>query len=274
MTTDVKHSTFAKGQDLWRNYSVRDEELLQSGMSNTAWYHRQAYVLPVRKILDQHIHTGDRVLDIGCGIGKWVEYLLGRGVDCVGIDSSNTAVAAAQQRLQQLTDRQVVFKGDATDLPFERKSFDQIISFGLLEHFPNHEQVLRHWCEFLKEDGKLFLSVPNGWRWDWLLFEVFFKLYKRRGLLKLQIRRNGLVCNNFGYEERWLPHYFQSLCRQVGFTMIDFTTLCNLSMLLFYVFGDRIPFELFRRLANIAPSPRAGIYLFGVAQKSHPPMKR
>jgi SAM-dependent methyltransferase len=45
------------------------------------------------------LRTGDRVLDLACGDGRFGEFLLQRGLSYVGVDASNSMVAAARSRL-------------------------------------------------------------------------------------------------------------------------------------------------------------------------------
>lgn len=47
-------------------------------------------------------------------------------------------------------------------------SFDLVISNGLIEHFPNTEEILSKHVQYLKKGGQLFVSLPNfrglnGW---------------------------------------------------------------------------------------------------------------
>jgi len=260
--------------NVWLEYTLREEVGEQAGpggigtdKSNIDWYTARAYTDRVKALLDEHLHPGQRVLDIGCGTGKWVAYLIQKGIHCLGIDYSDLAVEKARGRLQELTDRTVIFKADATHLPFEPKSFDAILSFGLLEHFGNHEQLLRHWVEFVKEEGKAIVSVPNARRWDWMFFDILFKLFKRRSCLRVRATERGFVSTNYGYEERWKPAYFRKLCERVGLRHVKVTTFFTLSPLLFYVLGNRIPSGLFKRLAGTDASPRWGLYLFAVADR-------
>ena len=48
---------------------------------------------PARDLFLAYIPKGGRVIDGGCGFGKWVIYLKRRGYDIVGIDNNEIAVA-------------------------------------------------------------------------------------------------------------------------------------------------------------------------------------
>ena len=47
-----------------------------------------------------HLEKGQRVLDIGCGIGRWGELLLERGLYYAGIDGSPRMVQMAEENLE------------------------------------------------------------------------------------------------------------------------------------------------------------------------------
>lgn len=47
------------------------------------------------------IAAGARALDVACGIGRWEEVLLDRGVYCVGIDASKSQIERAKENLKK-----------------------------------------------------------------------------------------------------------------------------------------------------------------------------
>jgi SAM-dependent methyltransferase len=81
------------------------------------------------------------VLDVGCGTGENVLYLVGRGFDVVGIDGAPTAVDKARAKAQQrgLSARFEV--ADALNLPIPQRPFDTIIDSGLFHVFSDDERV-------------------------------------------------------------------------------------------------------------------------------------
>lgn len=256
-----------KYPDTWLDYNIADDDISHINETILGEYTNEAYTKRVENLLNDHIKPGDRVLDIGCGVGKWVSYLLQRGIDCVGIDNSEVALIKAQHSTAKYKTTRVIFDADATDMPFQHDEFDAIISFGLIEHFPDHKDILGYWKQFLKPGGKIILSVPNGLRWDWMFADILFKWYKQKTRIKLRITSKGFISTNYGYEERWIPSYFRNLCLASGFQIISLTSYFTLSPLLFYLLGNRSESRLFRLLSNTKASKRWGLYLFVVAQK-------
>jgi sarcosine/dimethylglycine N-methyltransferase len=83
-----------------------------------------------RELLEQaQIRTGDRVLDIGAGLGGSARLLAsetGCHVDCIEMSPDYCAGAALLNRLTGLEDRVKVHLGSALELPFPDASFDVV----------------------------------------------------------------------------------------------------------------------------------------------------
>jgi SAM-dependent methyltransferase len=251
----------------WQHYQARLRLLPPARRANVEEYCRAAYDEPMRQILDRCIRPGDRVLDIGCGEGRWVAYLLNRGVNCVGLDFLPSAVREARRRCFPVVRRTAVLQGDATQLPFRPGSFDAILSFGLLEHFPRHEAVLRHWYDLLREGGVAIISVPNARRWDWVLYSVLRQWLVTHQLPHLRQTTRGMASTMYGHEERWTPAYLRSLCRGVQFRHVEIEGLFTLLPCFFHPVGNRLPSWIFWRVASSRPSRQWGLYLVAVATK-------
>lgn len=73
-----------------------------------------------------------KVLEVGCGIGRWAEFLTKRGIDYTGIDISPKMVKVAKQRV--LNGKFFVSSGETLD--FEDETFDLAFSITVLHHIP------------------------------------------------------------------------------------------------------------------------------------------
>lgn len=105
-------------------------------------------------IIRKHI-KGDVVLDLGCAGNKTTP-------DAIGID-----VVPKDEIVETLTGQ--VSEADVTadisqPLPFDANSVDTIIARHILEHLIDSVTVLRHWCDLLREKGRLIIAVPHNGR--------------------------------------------------------------------------------------------------------------
>lgn len=112
--------------------------------------------------LADYVKDGDKVLDIGCGNGRFLYALHHKDVDYCGIDTSEELIKLAKQKFPKAD----FLRADALDLPFENNSFDKIISMAVLHHIPGNDMrsdFMREAHRVLKKDGLLILTVWNLW---------------------------------------------------------------------------------------------------------------
>jgi SAM-dependent methyltransferase len=99
--------------------------------------------------------SGEMVLDIGAGTGRWVERLTARGYRAVGLDLS---AVGGDGRLT---------RADATCLPFPDSTFGTVFLLDLLEHVDDGA-VLREVRRVVRPGGCAILSVPAfPWLWSY-----------------------------------------------------------------------------------------------------------
>src|SRR5215510_1840733 len=82
------------------------------------------------------LHTGGRVLELGCGTGRISLPLAKAGVDLVGIDRSAPMLARARTRIRRakLADHLQLIRGDIRFLPFTQPTFDMVMApYGVLQ---------------------------------------------------------------------------------------------------------------------------------------------
>jgi SAM-dependent methyltransferase len=89
---------------------------------------------------------GARAIDFGCGEGKLLNWLQDFGWDTFGIEPSIDVAFLRHHRLAA---------------PPQDGSFDVAILHHVLEHVPNPLEILRQLAATLRQDGRLFISVPR-----------------------------------------------------------------------------------------------------------------
>jgi ubiquinone/menaquinone biosynthesis C-methylase UbiE len=107
-----------------------------------------------------HIQPGQRVLDVACGTGvlaRAVAERVGPEGVVVGLDVNEGMLAVARRKAPQLEWR----PGIAESLPFERDSFDAVVSqFGLM-FFEDRWAAIKEMIRVLRPGGRLAVAV-----WD------------------------------------------------------------------------------------------------------------
>ena len=104
---------------------------------------------------------GQRLLDVGCGLGREVAYLHQQGYDPIGIDSSVAMIDWASRHNPGLN----FVHASQQDFAFDRQ-FDAIICVGstLLYNLTNRELLgtLRRFRQHMATDGVLVLDMRNA----------------------------------------------------------------------------------------------------------------
>ena len=105
--------------------------------------------------------AGTRVLEIGCGVGRWSRRLARAGALVTGIDLSEVMVREAirRARLETVDDRCTFAQGDVVNLALGQ-SFDLILCVTVLQHIAHPEgirEALDRMRVHLAPEGRLVL---------------------------------------------------------------------------------------------------------------------
>jgi len=102
---------------------------------------------------------GNRVLDLGCGLGENTLDLARRGALAVGIDLSLQYLCQARADRDKQTDRATFGVMDAHQLAFRDQAFDCILGRGVLHHL-NAETGLQEVQRVLRPGGRAVFVEP------------------------------------------------------------------------------------------------------------------
>jgi SAM-dependent methyltransferase len=109
--------------------------------------------------------AGARVLDVGCGAGRFAEVALALGASVVAIDYSS-AVDACRANL---TDANLqVAQADVYALPFAPGTFDFVYSLGVIQHTPDVAKTIAALARQVKPGGELVVDVYRRHLKGWL----------------------------------------------------------------------------------------------------------
>ena len=115
-----------------------------------AWRRRQALLLAEAR-------PGERVLDLGCGAGRFVAALRDAGAAPVGVEVAEAALVRARQNVPGADLRLVEPDGS---LPLRHGEVDLVWCSEVLEHVADTAQLLLEARRVLRRGGRLLLTVP------------------------------------------------------------------------------------------------------------------
>jgi SAM-dependent methyltransferase len=108
------------------------------------------------------LRDGERVIEIGCGMGNYTFELARRGVALEGLDLSQVLL----DRLQSYAPPDFSLRlhcADILDPPAElRRRFDAAIGFFTLHHLHNLERSIASMAELLRAGGRFAFVEPNA----------------------------------------------------------------------------------------------------------------
>lgn len=157
--------------------------------------------------------SGERLVDVGCGTGDVMASLaadLGDSGAAIGVDTSQTMLAVAQQRFGDRPGLSFEV-GDATALPMEDGSVDACRSERTLQWIPQPEEAVAEMVRVLRPGGRLVV-IDTDWRsmvFDLVPQEVQNAVY---GALRSQRGPSAEVGRRL-----------VNLCRDAGLQGIDVT---------------------------------------------------
>lgn len=207
----------------------------------------------------KYFPKGTKVLESGCGDGRWVKFLSDKGWDSIGLEISPATI----QMVREVWPTLQIVEGDAAFSPFEDNYFDGVISLGVVEHWVEGPvSPLKDIFRVLKGGGIGIITVPcmNEIRkikrkiwWDEI---IGFP----RTLMKLLIRNEKIKINRFEkkykysvypaygsfFEYRMSAEEFIKEINQVGFEVLEHFPIGLMDGL----YHDLNPLKLFVKFHN------------------------
>jgi len=180
-----------------------------------------------------HISSNDRVLELGCGYGRFLERLLAVSSSAVGIDISLGNLLMAEKTLGK-NDHLNLAQMNASILGFSDGAFDAVLCIqnGISAFKTDPLELLQESIRVTRSDGIcIFTSYSDKFwksRLDW------FKLQSEEGLvgeIDWDATQNGvIVCKDGFRATTYLPQDFQKLTDAIGVTStiveVDNSSIC------------------------------------------------
>lgn len=129
--------------------------------------------------------AGKRVLDAGCGMGRYLEVAASYGAEVVGMDLSVSVERAWRETAYR---PQVhLIQGDILKPPLRPQTFDFIYSIGVLHHTPDPRRAFGSLCPRLRDGGRISI-----WVYPTFQSEMEVGFHKRIFAFLAQSTSNGI----------------------------------------------------------------------------------
>ena len=122
-------------------------------LSETERYSQYPWLYDVAEF---RLHSGEKVLEIGCGTGCDLLQFAKHGALATGVDITEKHLELARQRVGKMAE---VVKSDMRQLPFASESFDYVYSHGVIHHSDEPAKVASEILRVLKPGGQFNIHV-------------------------------------------------------------------------------------------------------------------
>ena len=146
------------------------------------------------RVIREHLGAlrGKRVLDVGCGKGRFTRVLLQQEPEAElwGLDIS-------EEMLRFVPEGVHTRAGSMTDLPFENDFFDAAFATESLEHAVEIEKAVSEICRVVKAGGRIAIIDKNARHWGRLKTPEWERWFTRKELERLLARHCRQVSSRF-----------------------------------------------------------------------------
>ena len=125
-------------------------------------YGRNDYLSPItikryNELLDEfeRYRKSNRILDVGCGVGYFLQVAKERGWEIYGTEYTDKAIEICEAKGASM--KQGVLNADN----YPSGYFDIITSFEVLEHINNPQEELHSFNKILRKGGLVYFTTPN-----------------------------------------------------------------------------------------------------------------
>jgi 2-polyprenyl-3-methyl-5-hydroxy-6-metoxy-1,4-benzoquinol methylase len=142
------------------------------GLINKLYQSVRNYTLNQKAVLiiGQTVKQG-RILDLGAGIGAFLDMMKQKGWEVIGIEPDE----GARQQAKKLFDIDLK-ETDSLD-QLSESSFDAITLWHVLEHVHQLHAYVERLKLLLKPNGKIFIAVPNYESLDGSIYKSYWAAY-------------------------------------------------------------------------------------------------
>jgi SAM-dependent methyltransferase len=166
------------------------------------------------------LHAGQRVLEVGCGIGTDAIQFARAGADVTAIDLSEESLSIARCRFAIEGREARLILSDAEHLPFPDNSFDFAYSHGVLHHTPSPNIAVKEIFRVLRPGASALVMLYNRNSYN---FRIDINVIRRAGwhLLKWGVSPS-ILSNVTGFDRKILESHKEDAMRRPHFDRVEF----------------------------------------------------
>ena len=170
-------------------------------------------------IFAQYMRADGPTLEAGCGMGRWVAHLNGKGLTTWGADNSLIGLKKGVAYKSSLP----FVASDVRYLPFSNGFFTNYISIGVIEHFiEGPEAVIEEASRVLAPGGVAFVSVPcqNAVRTAKMKLASLFRPRRKQAAQTSAGTHDDQSASDHFFEYYFTPQELQSLLRKASLRVV------------------------------------------------------
>lgn len=174
------------------------------------------------------LSENSRILDVGCGAGRFAYEVAKRGYNVFGMDYSHGMIVKASKICNREHELDAAFlQGDIETLPFQDSSFDVIVCLGVVTYLKSEDKALQELARALKPGGVLAISIVNKARLVHRLDLPLFSLTISKKILKgiTTSSKKGADNNNATRFTTFFIPKFQKSLELAGFEVLEYRTV-------------------------------------------------
>ena len=165
-----------------------------------------------------------KVIEAGCGLGRYNFYLSRLGIDIDGLDFFGPTIEKLNEWAKMNKFNNKFIEGDVTKLPYKDNSISGYISLGVIEHFIEGPHLpLMEAFRVLRPGGVAVITTPS------VSFSVLIKRFKKFFRIKYKVKKTIKkilrypIQKDVFFQYEYRPKKLKRLIEKEGFVVTQYS---------------------------------------------------